>query len=539
MTIESPSTFGEYYWGKALDKDIARSEKYEKTLSPFVRDVINNFPNREELPPYLSSLFNSISSPTEPDLDTIQFRFLANIASGVAQRILGHEIKEFDYKVNKYLQNAIITPEIANILKIRNRLPDEVWLSHIQRGGFNEAEGLYNLESQKPWPTLPDVITYARYHGNPDAPMELARQHYNISDIDWPIWDWLSIQKLNTEQVQSLLRRRLWDDSKCSFELARLGWQGDDRAAMLDLTFDVPNSMLLVQGGLLQEQNTTTLIENISKGGIHPDYSQIYLDAILTKPPTTDIIAYELRQDPKLYNLGTELSKIGIHPNYHGLYKELAYQIPPVADIITMAVREAFTPEIAARFGQYQDLPPEFVEWVGKKGLSKEWATRYWAAHWSLPSPQQGFEMLHRGVIGEGELSLLLRALDIMPFWRDKLIQISYNPLTRIDVRRMYNLYVLNEEEVTQAYREIGYNETNAVRLTTFTKELRKRAEERLRKQQEKAAEEKDRPWTPAQTLGFLKKGLITKERAIHELQLLDYNEERINVYLESVKPTT
>ncbi|GAI59226.1 unnamed protein product, partial [marine sediment metagenome] len=45
------------------------------------------------------------------------------------------------------------------------------------------------------------------------------------------------------------------------------------------------------------------------------------------------------------------------------LYKELAYQIPPVADIITMAVREAFTPDIAARFGQYQDFPSELEEW--------------------------------------------------------------------------------------------------------------------------------------------------------------------------------
>jgi hypothetical protein len=200
----------------------------------------------------------------------------------------------------------------------------------------------------------------------------------------------------------------------------------------------------------MKEVDTDTIIEDISKADIHWQYANVYLDAVLTKPATTDLIAYQLRIDPSLSNLDRELRKIGIHPSYNALYKELAYQIPPVADIITMAVREAFTPEIAARFGQYQDLPPDFVQWVGKKGLSREWAERYWAAHWSLPSPQQGFEMLHRNIISKEELQLLLRALDIMPFWRDKLIQSAYEPLTRIDTRRMYQLGVLNEPQVKE-----------------------------------------------------------------------------------------
>jgi hypothetical protein len=151
------------------------------------------------------------------------------------------------------------------------------------------------------------------------------------------------------------------------------------------------------------------------------------------------------------------------------MYRELAYQIPPVADIITMAVREAFTPEIAARFGQYQDLPPDFVEWVGKKGLSKDWAERYWAAHWSLPSVQQGFEMLHRGIIGQDDMYMLMRALDIMPYWRDKLIAMAYRPLTRVDVRRMFALGTLDEGGIQKAYRDLGYNDFNAGRMTDFT----------------------------------------------------------------------
>ncbi|GAI90052.1 unnamed protein product, partial [marine sediment metagenome] len=175
------------------------------------------------------------------------------------------------------------------------------------------------------------------------------------------------------------------------------------------------------------------------------------------------------RRDPSLSNLDQRLRKIGIHPDYFDVYKTLAYQIPPVADIITMAVREAFTPAIAEQFGQYEDFPADFAKYAAMKGLDEDWAKRYWAAHWSLPSPQQGFQMLHRGVINQDELDMLLRALDVMPFWRDKLTAIAYRPLTRVDVRRMYKQGVLTEAEVFESYLDQGYAEENAKRMAEFT----------------------------------------------------------------------
>jgi hypothetical protein len=103
------------------------------------------------------------------------------------------------------------------------------------------------------------------------------------------------------------------------------------------------------------------------------------------------------------------------------------------------------------------------------KGLSEEWAERYWAAHWSLPSAQQGFAMLHRGIIEENDLTLLLKALDVMPFWRDRLVQLAFKPLTRVDVRRMYSLGVLNEAEVLDAYTDLGYSPERAGQMTEYT----------------------------------------------------------------------
>lgn len=166
------------------------------------------------------------------------------------------------------------------------------------------------------------------------------------------------------------------------------------------------------------------------------------------------------------------LGKLGLSPGDSQRILDMAFFIPPVSDLITMAVREVFSPDIAERFGQFQDFPKEFSQFAAQQGISEEWAKNYWAAHWALPSVQMGFEMLHRKVITKDDLELLLRAQDVMPFWRDKLIAISYTPLTRVDVRRMHKMGVLDDAAVKKAYNDIGYDDTNAELLLQFTKEL-------------------------------------------------------------------
>ncbi|GAH87272.1 unnamed protein product, partial [marine sediment metagenome] len=229
-------------------------------------------------------------------------------------------------------------------------------------------------EAQLPYPSIPDLVLYSRYHGDAKAPWGEFQKWYNISPREWPVWKWLGLQRINTMQAQTLLKRGFYTDSNFYSEISRIGWPDFEYETIRDLAYILPNPMLLVQGGLMQDIGNDTILTNISKGDIHPDYAQTYLDAVLTKPASQDIVAYELRKDPSLSNLPERLRKIGIHPDYNPLYKELAYQIPPVADIITMAVREAFTPEIAAKFGQYEDYPPDLETWAMKKGLSKEWS---------------------------------------------------------------------------------------------------------------------------------------------------------------------
>lgn len=171
--------------------------------------------------------------------------------------------------------------------------------------------------------------------------------------------------------------------------------------------------------------------------------------------------------------------------------KKVTEYFPPPQDLIRFAVREVYTPEIVSKYKLTSELPEKFVDEAKKAGLPKEQASNYWASHWELPSVSMGFEMFHRqtdtpdssvtdditmpsgaisnNIIGKDTLAQLLKALDVMPWWRDKLIELSYSPLTRVDVRRMYGLGVITEDEVFQNYLDMGYSPKNSKRMTDFT----------------------------------------------------------------------
>jgi len=207
-----------------------------------------------------------------------------------------------------------------------------------------------------------------------------------------------------------------------------------------------------------------------------------------------------------------------------GRLKQAAFFIPPVQDLISMAVREVFSPEIRARFGQDEGFPDEFATFGAQQGVSEFWARAYWAAHWRLPSAGQGFEMLHRKVIDGETLDLLLRAQDVMPFWREKLTAIAYHPLTRVDVRRMHKLGVLSEDDVQERYENLGFNTNDARLMTQFT----------LAYNAEAPAEDpvELEGLTRATVLGMFDDGIVTRNQAQEVMGALGYTDDAAELFL-------
>jgi len=622
MSIKSPATYSDWYWKNSVEASAQFDEEIESAFVPYFRGLFADLPDIVELPAGMQTFLLSLAEPPSAGFGGFALGVGVEMIDETLHSLMSPVMKMMSRAINRRSKETWLTSEQANTLFRRGKIEQDLWSLVIESEGYEDVLGKFLYQSQAAYPSIPDVILYARYHGNPDATWGKVQEYIDVDARDFPVWEWLGLQRFTTVDVQTLFRRGKITQTELVNKLAEIGWGEADRGLVAEMGWVIPNAMLLTQGNLYQQKPDSDILRDISIADIKPEYAQAYFDAILTKPASQDIIAYELRRDPELSNLGKELRRIGIHDNYFPLYKELAYQIPPVADIITMAVREAFTPAIAEKFGQYEDYPPDLETWAEKKGLSREWSERYWAAHWSLPSAGQGFEMLHRGLITRDDLDMLLRALDVMPFWRAKLTGIAYRRLTRVDIRRMYGVGVLTEKEVYEAYLELGYNERDARRMSDFTvrqilatqskfttrdiisaytKYMISRSDARslliaigvkseniefvistaeykrewaltearisairvLYKAEvyspDKARsellkldmpservdvlmeqwyiDEKDkapRYWTTAQTLGFIKEELITRERGVQELTNIGYDTEHINIYLKA-----
>ena len=222
--------------------------------------------------------------------------------------------------------------------------------------------------------------------------------------------------------------------------------------------------------------------------------------------------------------LDTVLASNRLRADDAALLKKVVFFVPPAQDLIQMAVREVFSPEIRERFGQDEDFPPEFATFAAQVGISDEWARAYWAAHWALPSPAQGFEMLHRKVIEPADLDVLLRALDVMPFWRDKLTGIACNPLTRVDLRRMHALGLLTDKELQTRYEAIGFNADDAALMVAFTVVFNSSEDE---------LPEELLGLTRASVLNMFEDGLIDRDDAVDLITRMGIGSDAAELYVE------
>lgn len=277
--------------------------------------------------------------------------------------------------------------------------------------------------------------------------------------------------------------------------------------------------------GLIGESEA---IDTIQKQGFTSEQAGQILKLSSIVPEGQELLTLVNRDFVSVETAEAALFERGLKDEFINPFLQLRNVLPPIQDLITMAVREVFTPDVVARFGQKQDFPERFAEEAKRQGLSRDWAENYWAAHWALPSPQQGFEMLHRGIIQEADLDLLLRALDVMPFWRDSLKGIAFVPFTRVDIRRMHRLGVLSDDDVERSYLDIGYSPEKAAIQKEFVIRLNKG----------KGAEDDAElgKLSRANVLGFFTDGLLTKERTQGLLEGLGHTPEAATLYIDAAE---
>lgn len=228
-------------------------------------------------------------------------------------------------------------------------------------------------------------------------------------------------------------------------------------------------------------------------------------------PEAEEYIAYAFLRGWGFDYVNSRLARLGLTAEAREIKWALAQYRPGVQDLIRFAVREVFSPYAIEAWGLDEDFPPKFAEEAKKLGMSEEIAKWYWRAHWELPSLTTGFEMFHRGIISRDELKQLMRALDIMPGWRDKLIQLSYAVPTRVDVRRMFEMGVVDADYVYKTHLALGYSPEDARLLTEWV----------IREY-----ESGTRDVTRTEILNAYRMNVISREQAVEMLDAIGYSRE-------------
>ena len=329
--------------------------------------------------------------------------------------------------------------------------------------------------------------------------------------------------------------------------------------------------------------------------GVSEKYRQFMLSKVTPGLPTvSELVTLKFRKlisDEEFYD---KMAKHGYSREEADKIVKAALFYPTPSDLITWSAKEVFEPDMIEKYGLDAEFENLKLDEFFKAGMTEEQVRNYWRAHWRHPDWTQIIEMMRRDVLKDPKLRNKVKAgseewrklreeevkmvyewyrlVEIPPYWRDRLTEISYEPLTRVDVRRMEDLGLLTDDELMRRYLDWGYKEEDARQMVIWTKqyvmlpdllaryrngwitldelreELRKlnikeeKIEEiiqtKVKKVEKPKRLERERDLTKSEIIKGVKKGKLTKEDAVELLMGLGYEkweaEFLIEIHVES-----
>lgn len=169
-------------------------------------------------------------------------------------------------------------------------------------------------------------------------------------------------------------------------------------------------------------------------------------------------------------------------------FEQISKQIPGPADLIRFMVRDVEDQQIVNRFRLDEDFGKKFTgeteKWANWQNFADGVMEREWRAHWRYPGYRQLAEMYQRlrlldpadpAYTERKDVEDALKADDLPQFWIDRLLEISFRPLTRVDTRRAFEIGAIDKAKVLKNYKELGYTDEAADDLTEFAVQQRDR----------------------------------------------------------------
>ena len=298
-------------------------------------------------------------------------------------------------------------------------------------------------------------------------------------------------------------------------------------------------AIYLYQSGRITEEQYKSILADWG-------YDELAADILYTvlqrRPSINELVRglFYLYAEP--HNINNVWQSIETYLRDYGYTEEQARVItasmkylPSLSDVLSWMAKEAFEEDMVRILGLDDEFPEKFAEYAAKIGIPYEDALRYWRAHWSTPGWSQVAEAFHRArgnayidntyehTMSEWDRiwDVYYRQAEVPRFWRQLLTSITYNVITRVDARRMYEMGFINKKELAAIYMKLGYTKEDAELMADWVAwEVQRYDEEDLR------------GLTKSHVDKLYKLGLISDSEYVDLLQKVGYGKETAHYYL-------
>jgi hypothetical protein len=203
--------------------------------------------------------------------------------------------------------------------------------------------------------------------------------------------------------------------------------------------------------------------------GYKPEFWPILKEAAIPRLGPGELIQLSRRLPQAKEYYYQRILKLGWEAEELNKLNAVSLQYPSPQDFIRFAVREAMDEKSAADLELDSETPQAAIVESEKSGLAPDYFKYYWRSHWELPSAEMGFEFLHRFYdpndplhFSDSDMDGLLKYLDYSPKWRSRIKAISYNLLTRVDLRRIRKAGIVDDDFMYHEARASGYDDFRA-----------------------------------------------------------------------------
>ncbi|KKN24602.1 hypothetical protein LCGC14_0893250 [marine sediment metagenome] len=221
--------------------------------------------------------------------------------------------------------------------------------------------------------------------------------------------------------------------------------------------------------------------------GVCPEDIDWYLGAARAKPLPLQLAIMRHREfiDPSVYH--ERMRELGyLESNVREQMFDITRQVPPLTEILRYMVRDADDEALVAKFGLDTQFDLKYgaqlKKWARDQGVPDLMAKFSWRAHWTIPPPSQLFQFWHRLRNDDrfgGKAKLLddiksaLIQQDILPFWHEHYLAVSFRPMRLRDIRRSYQIGTLTDDEAKHAFTQLGYSDDTVALMFRFLQRLR------------------------------------------------------------------